>query len=163
MNYCATVYGLCENDEPDGYEFSDSLPDAPPEHEWPPAGFTYTLARVGAVWVESNDDRIAAGKGWIELVGQERAQRARELNLLPFYIDAQIALRSIAGQLRPTSLGPGGYVLDNGVECWVICVEVKPQDSYLYRRLPRGPLDNWLSRPSDPTDIFRSIGSPPGN
>jgi hypothetical protein len=65
---------------------------------------------------------MAAAQVYFDAVGTYRLEKLRELNAPAVVIDSQANPRAIAAQLVPSSLVPG-YLLDNGVESWLITVD----------------------------------------
>jgi len=70
------------------------------------------------------NDRIAAARVWFDQVGRFRQQRLEALGTQHTIREVDSDPRSVANQLSPSTLCPdaGGYLLDNGVEVWLISV-----------------------------------------
>ncbi len=82
------------------------------------------LTRLFGGSVVAEDDRSAAARAWIRHVGQHRHDRLVALRAPKAFVEAEVDSRSVANQLVRSSLCPdfSGYLMDNGVEAWVICV-----------------------------------------
>lgn len=125
------------------------------------------LRRVGQRRVIARDDRLAAGKAWILLVGQPRCRELMARHAVSRSLDSNGSLRSVAGQLRPTSLGPGGFLLDNGLQAWIVKPVRQPSGRDSTDRTPPTREERMISHlldwPSDPCDIFRALWNPEEN
>ena len=82
------------------------------------------LIRLFGGTILAENDRLAAARIWFNQVGRFRQQRLEALQAPVAIRDAEDNPRSVANQLIRSSLGPhvGGYLLDNGVEAWLISV-----------------------------------------
>ena len=84
--------------------------------------FSIPLIRLFGGTILAENDRMAAARVWFEQVGRFRQQRLEALGAPIAIRDVGASPRSVANQLIPSSLCPdaGGYLLDNGVEAWLI-------------------------------------------
>ena len=82
------------------------------------------LIRLFGGTILAENDRMAAARVWLNQVGRFRQQRLEALGAPIAIREAEDNPRSVANQLIPSSLCPdvGGYLLDNGVEAWLISV-----------------------------------------
>ncbi len=82
------------------------------------------LIRLFGGTVLAENDRMAAARVWFDQVGRFRQQRLEALGAPIAIRDVGASPRSVANQLIPSSLCPdvGGYLIDNGVEAWMISV-----------------------------------------
>ncbi|WP_339911807.1 hypothetical protein [Symmachiella dynata] len=80
------------------------------------------LIRLFGGTVLAENDQMAAAYVWFDQVGRFRQQRLEALGAPIAIRDAGASPRAITNQLIPSSLCPdaGGYLLDNGVEAWLI-------------------------------------------
>lgn len=81
--------------------------------------------------VYGKPDETAAACMYFETVGRHRVQRLKALDAPTFIISAESDLKYIESQLRPISfLDKCAYLLDNGVEAWVITVDWDSEEQF---------------------------------
>ncbi len=82
------------------------------------------LIRLFGGTILAENDRMAAARVWFDQVGRFRQQRLEALGAPIAIRNAGANPRAVANQLIPSSLCPdaGGYLLDNGVEAWLISI-----------------------------------------
>jgi hypothetical protein len=82
------------------------------------------LTRLFGGTVVATNDRLAAARAWIRHVGKYRHDRLVALRAPGHLVNIEAKTDRVANQLVPASLCPadGGYLLDNGVEVWLISV-----------------------------------------
>ncbi|WP_339908959.1 hypothetical protein [Symmachiella dynata] len=80
------------------------------------------LIRLFGGTILAENDRMAAARVWFDQVGRFRQQRLEALGAPIAIRKVGANSRAVANQLIPSSLSPdpGGYVLDNGAEVWLI-------------------------------------------
>ena len=80
------------------------------------------LIRLFGGTILAVNDRMAAARVWFDQVGRFRQQRLEALHAPIAIREAEDNPHSVANQLIPSSLIPdvGGYLLDNGVEAWLL-------------------------------------------
>ena len=80
------------------------------------------LIRLFGGTVLAENDRMAAARVWFEQVGRFRQQRLEALGAPAAIREAGASPRAVANQLIPSSLSSDarGFILDNGVEVWLI-------------------------------------------
>jgi hypothetical protein len=84
----------------------------------------YSGVRLGSTTVSASNEREAAARAWMELVGEARVEKLKQLNAPAVVIAHQKDLRAIADDVRESALGRANYELFNGVEVWFF--QVKP-------------------------------------
>lgn len=84
------------------------------------------LTRLYRGSLYGEDSRWAAARAWIRHVGQYREKRLEDLKAPRGIVMAQVDVSSVANRLVETSLCPvhSGFMLDNGVEAWLISVHL---------------------------------------
>jgi len=82
------------------------------------------LTRLFGGTVRADDNRTAAAQAWIQHVGKYRHDRLVAFRAPTTHANAEFEPSVVAKQLVPASLCPvdGGFLLDNGVEVWLISV-----------------------------------------
>jgi hypothetical protein len=82
----------------------------------------YSGMRLGSTTVAASDEREAAARAWIELAGEARLEKLKELNAPASVIANATDVRAIAADVRKSGLGRANYELFNGVEVWFFAV-----------------------------------------
>ncbi|QDT50522.1 hypothetical protein Pan258_46010 [Symmachiella dynata] len=80
------------------------------------------LIRLFGGTILAENDRMAAARVWFDQVGRFRQHRLEALGAPVAFRDTGANPLAVANQLIPSSLSPdvGGYLIDNGVEAWLI-------------------------------------------
>jgi len=78
----------------------------------------HSASRMSSITLSASDEREAAAKVWIQVVGRAREARLKELNAPELIIAEQTNVRAIADQLRTTALCMAMFELYNGAEVW---------------------------------------------
>lgn len=107
-SYCVSVYHV--DDE---------------EDDLPCDRITIHLSLLSKRTVETEDEKMAATKAWIETVGQARKKWIDSNNGPEAVSNYQVSEEDIARDMIRCSLCPnaGGFLFDNGIEAWLIGVE----------------------------------------
>jgi hypothetical protein len=88
----------------------------------PAYNLNYSAMRLGSATVSARDEREAAARAWIQLAGEARVERLKELNAPAHCIAHETDVRAIAAELRESGFSRAGLELYNGCEVWFFCI-----------------------------------------
>ena len=108
MNFTVTVYHGDDPDE-DAAFFGDKL--------------IHFASHLGSTTVSATDEREAAAKAWIQIVGRVREERLKKLDAPTLIVAHQTDVGAIFDELRTTAVDTALYELYNGAEVWYFRVD----------------------------------------
>ena len=94
----------------------------------------HSATRLGSTTVSASDEREAAARAWIQLVGEARAEYLRNLSAPAVIIAHETDVRAAMENLRESALDAADLELFNLVEIWYFCVTPPTPPAGLRRR-----------------------------